>query len=151
MVLSVHGQRADPVCGGRRQSLGPCGREVLHLWTGGEEREAGHIKVEDFTCPGDCLRRQTRTLTPSDTRRRSSLKALSYRVLGSSTTLLIVLTLIGRIRLSVGAGLLDAVAKVGAYFVHERVWDRIGFGRDCRAAEGRLVDETRDGNRTPVT
>jgi uncharacterized membrane protein len=31
--------------------------------------------------------------------------------------------------LSVGAGALDMIVKIGAYFVHERIWNHIEFGR----------------------
>ena len=64
-----------------------------------------------------------------DTNARSIAKAVSYRVLGSAVTALIVLVLTGRASLSVGAGALDMVLRIGAYFVHERIWDRIAFGR----------------------
>jgi len=60
---------------------------------------------------------------------RSIAKAVSYRILGSAVTALIVLLLTGKASLSAGAGALDMVLKIGAYFVHERVWDRIAFGR----------------------
>ena len=61
---------------------------------------------------------------------RSIVKAVSYRVLGSITTGLIFIVLTGKGGLSLGAGGLDMVAKIAVYFVHERMWDRIGFGRE---------------------
>lgn len=64
-----------------------------------------------------------------DTNTRSIAKAVSYRILGSAVTGLIVFALTGKGGLSVGAGALDIVLKIGAYFVHERIWDRIDFGR----------------------
>ena len=35
----------------------------------------------------------------------------------------------GKVSLSLGAGALDMVLKIGAYFVHERIWNHINFGR----------------------
>ncbi len=64
-----------------------------------------------------------------DSHYRSIAKAVSYRVLGSGTTALIVLLLSGDLKISAGAGLLDGLLKIGFYFLHERVWDRIPFGR----------------------
>jgi len=64
-----------------------------------------------------------------ETRSRSIAKAVSYRILGSAVTGLIVYALTGKGTLSIGAGALDSVIKVAAYFVHERIWDRIAFGR----------------------
>jgi len=64
-----------------------------------------------------------------DSRSRSIAKAISYRVLGSSCTGLIAYVLTGRATLFVEAGLLDAILKIAAYFVHERMWNHISFGR----------------------
>ncbi len=66
---------------------------------------------------------------------RSIVKAISYRILGSATTGLIFYILTGKGGLSVGAGILDVVLKIGVYFVHERVWDRIQYGRAAKAPE----------------
>ena len=35
----------------------------------------------------------------------------------------------GNLRLSLGAGALDTVVKLGIYFLHERIWQHINFGR----------------------
>ena len=60
---------------------------------------------------------------------RSIAKAVSYRILGSTTTALIFYVLTGKASLSLGAGALDMVVKIGAYFVHERIWNHINYGR----------------------
>ena len=60
---------------------------------------------------------------------RSIAKAVSYRILGSTTTAVIFFVLTGKMSLSLGAGALDMVLKIGAYFVHERIWNHINFGR----------------------
>jgi len=61
---------------------------------------------------------------------RSIVKSISYRLLGSSVTGLIFFALTGKGGLSLGAGALDMVVKIAAYFVHERIWNHIDFGRD---------------------
>ncbi len=66
---------------------------------------------------------------------RSIVKAVSYRILGSTSTGLIFYALTGKASLSVGAGMLDVVLKIGVYFLHERLWDRIQFGRGTKAPE----------------
>jgi adenylylsulfate kinase len=60
---------------------------------------------------------------------RSLAKAVSYRVLGSAVTALVVLIWTGRWGLSAGIGALDMLAKIGLYFLHERIWNHISFGR----------------------
>jgi adenylylsulfate kinase len=66
---------------------------------------------------------------------RSIVKAVSYRILGSTTTAVIFYALTGKGSLSLGAGVLDMVLKIGVYFVHERVWNHINFGRTTKAPE----------------
>lgn len=65
-----------------------------------------------------------------ETHARSIVKAISYRFLGSTVTGLIFFVLTGKGGLSLVGGVLDMVIKVAAYFVHERIWDRIEFGRN---------------------
>ena len=60
---------------------------------------------------------------------RILFKAISYRVLGSAATALIVFLLSGKLGLSIGTGALDMVTKIGLYYLHERIWERISFGR----------------------
>jgi uncharacterized membrane protein len=64
-----------------------------------------------------------------ETNSRSIAKAVSYRLLGSAVTAFIFFILTGQGTLSLGAGALDVVMKIGAYFLHERIWDRINYGR----------------------
>lgn len=64
-----------------------------------------------------------------ETQARSIAKAVSYRILGSATTGLIVFVLTGKGGLSLGAGVLDVILKIGAYFLHERIWNHIAYGR----------------------
>ena len=63
------------------------------------------------------------------------MKAVSYRILGSATTAGIFYILTGKASLSLGAGALDMVLKIGVYFAHERIWNHITFGRTTKAPE----------------
>ena len=60
---------------------------------------------------------------------RSIAKAVSYRVLGSIATAVIFYILNRNVSLSLIGGALDAVVKIGVYFLHERVWNHIDYGR----------------------
>jgi uncharacterized membrane protein len=64
-----------------------------------------------------------------ETNARSIAKAISYRLLGSSVTALIMYTLTSRGSLALLGGGLDMLLKIAAYFVHERLWNHIDFGR----------------------
>jgi uncharacterized membrane protein len=70
-----------------------------------------------------------------ETRSRSIAKAVTYRALGSASTALIVYAVSGKLTLSVGAGAADAVVKITLYFLHERIWNHIPYGRDTKAPE----------------
>jgi adenylylsulfate kinase len=64
-----------------------------------------------------------------DTKLRSLLKAFSYRAMGSFVTAILVLVVTNRATLALSVGLLDSVVKILAYFLHERVWAKIPYGR----------------------
>jgi uncharacterized membrane protein len=64
-----------------------------------------------------------------ETNARSIAKAITYRVLGSTSTAAIVFVVSHSVSWSLGAGLVDSVVKIGLYFLHERVWNYIDFGR----------------------
>jgi uncharacterized membrane protein len=70
-----------------------------------------------------------------DSNARSIVKAMSYRLLGSTTTGVIFFILTHKGGLSLGAGALDMVLKIAVYFVHERIWNHIEFGRSSKAPE----------------
>ncbi len=60
---------------------------------------------------------------------RSIAKAITYRVFGSASTALIVFFFTKSTGASLGAGAADSVIKIGLYFVHERAWQHVPFGR----------------------
>ena len=68
-----------------------------------------------------------------DSQRRSIAKAVSYRAAGSLSTGVIFYLFTGKLDLSIGAGLLDSVTKLVLYFLHERIWNNIHFGRPAAA------------------
>lgn len=64
-----------------------------------------------------------------DSNTRSIAKAVSYRLLGSVSTALIVFVFSGNAKVSAGVGALDVVTKLALYYLHERLWNHIPFGR----------------------
>jgi len=64
-----------------------------------------------------------------ETRLRSLLKAISWRLLGTITTILIIYLFFGKLKLATIAGLFEFTTKIILYFVHERIWNRIPFGK----------------------
>ena len=68
-----------------------------------------------------------------DSRKRSFLKALSWRVIAFLITTSVVLLITGRLDLAGEVGLADTLIKVGSFYCHERIWNRIQFGRTGEA------------------
>ena len=60
---------------------------------------------------------------------RSLAKAVSYRILGSGTTVVVAYLVTGDVALSGAVGVGDLILKTAAYYVHERIWANIAWGR----------------------
>ena len=65
----------------------------------------------------------------SDTRSRSLVKALIWRLLASLTTVVIVLLLSGELELALTVGGVEAIAKLIVFYGHERAWSFVRWGR----------------------
>ncbi len=64
-----------------------------------------------------------------ETNIRSIFKGISWRVVATTTTILIVYFFFGRLDLAIAAGIIETVLKVGLYWAHERVWQKIRWGK----------------------
>ncbi|MFA5517331.1 MAG: DUF2061 domain-containing protein [Desulfuromonadales bacterium] len=64
-----------------------------------------------------------------ESNRRSLLKALSWRLWATLITTSLVYFLTGKGEFAATVGLADTAIKFFVYFVHERAWNRIDFGR----------------------
>jgi len=64
-----------------------------------------------------------------ETNIRSIVKGITWRAVATGTTMSIVYVFFGNLELAVATGLLETVAKVGLYWGHEKVWQRIRWGR----------------------
>ena len=64
-----------------------------------------------------------------DSHSRSMAKALSWRGLAMTITAAVALAVTGKMHLAAAICVADAAIKVGMYYVHERIWNHVGFGR----------------------
>jgi uncharacterized membrane protein len=60
---------------------------------------------------------------------RSIVKALTWRVIATLVTIFVAWTILGDVGHALEIGLLDTVIKLGAYYGHERAWDKIALGK----------------------
>ena len=70
-----------------------------------------------------------------DTPRRSMAKALSWRILATVITSVIVYLLTGKGDFAATVGVADTTVKFLIYFGHERLWNRIPYGREEKRPE----------------
>lgn len=60
---------------------------------------------------------------------RSIAKAITWRTGGTLVTFAVAWLLTRRLELAVQIGLVDTLVKIGAFYCHERVWNRLNFGK----------------------
>lgn len=60
---------------------------------------------------------------------RSLVKAISWRVTGTVDTILISFLITGQAKYALSIGFVELFTKIFLYFCHERIWDKLKFGR----------------------
>ena len=68
-------------------------------------------------------------LNNTETAWRSLVKAYSYRCCGTLTTIAISYAITGQFIVSLGIGATEMIVKPFIYWLHERVWSRVKWGR----------------------
>ena len=63
-----------------------------------------------------------------ETHFRSMVKAITWRAGGTVVTFTVVWVVTRKLELAAQIGVLDTVVKLGAVYVHERIWNRLSFG-----------------------
>jgi uncharacterized membrane protein len=63
------------------------------------------------------------------TKQRSFTKSLSYRIFGTLTSWAVVYVITGKGSLATLVAFWETVVKVAVYYWHERIWDRVQWGR----------------------
>ena len=61
--------------------------------------------------------------------RRSVAKAISFRILATILTLILVVYFTGNWAIAGAIGAFDFISKLVLYYVHERSWEMISWGR----------------------
>jgi uncharacterized membrane protein len=64
-----------------------------------------------------------------DSHSRSLAKALSWRATGSLDTMVLSFVITGSVKLAATIGLTEIITKSILYYLHERVWLKIPYGR----------------------
>lgn len=65
----------------------------------------------------------------SETLTRTTVKTIAYRLLGSGLTFIIAFIFTGEFVVSASISVTEFVLKPSMYWIHERVWNRVKWGR----------------------
>ncbi|MAF13495.1 MAG: hypothetical protein CMI53_01205 [Parcubacteria group bacterium] len=63
-----------------------------------------------------------------ETHARSIFKTISWRVIATLTTTILVYLFTGSFKIALGIGFFEASLKLLFYYLHERAWDKINWG-----------------------
>lgn len=62
-------------------------------------------------------------------RYRSIVKAISWRATGSMDTFVVSYLVTGKVGVALSIGGIEVFTKMILYYFHERLWNRLNFGR----------------------
>lgn len=61
--------------------------------------------------------------------KRSLVKTISWRVVGTIATVVISYIITGTLALAFSIGVIELISKLVLYFFHERAWNKIKWGK----------------------
>ena len=64
-----------------------------------------------------------------DSHARSIIKTLSWRFWATVITFFVSWLITGKVTIAIEIGLVDTLIKLFAYYLHERGWNRLRFGK----------------------
>jgi uncharacterized membrane protein len=67
----------------------------------------------------------------NDTTSRSLVKTISWRITGSGATFLIAFIMTGNLAIAGVIGITQMISNTILYYIHERIWNKIKWGRDA--------------------
>jgi uncharacterized membrane protein len=70
----------------------------------------------------------------NDSHTRSIAKAVSWRILGTIATTILVFVFTRKWSLSLAVGSVEFLTKIGLFWLHERIWDRVPLGKIGKSA-----------------
>ncbi|NJK98232.1 MAG: DUF2061 domain-containing protein [Bacteroidetes bacterium] len=62
-------------------------------------------------------------------KRRSIVKAITWRITGTVDTFLLAWIITGKFEVAITLSSVEVITKMLLYYLHERTWTRISFGK----------------------
>ncbi len=72
--------------------------------------------------------------TMKEKRYRSIVKTISWRVTGTIDTFIVSYVITGKVGLAVSISAVEVFTKLILYYFHERLWNRMRFGKEKTVA-----------------
>ena len=63
-----------------------------------------------------------------ESRLRSLIKGITWRILATATTIIIAFIITGKVDFALKIGFFEFLAKLVIYYLHERAWQRVPLG-----------------------
>ncbi len=74
----------------------------------------------------------------SDRHKRSFAKGATWRIIGTADTILLSFLFTEAIEKALKIGWIELFTKIFLFYLHERIWDRLSFGKSENPVEGIL-------------
>ncbi len=74
-----------------------------------------------------------------ESHKRSIAKAVVWRIIAAVITALTVYLFTKEEGLAIGVGIADSAIKLFVYYAHERLWDKVSFGREKKVKEDYMI------------
>lgn len=81
---------------------------------------------------------------------RSLAKTVSYRIAILTLNFVAVLIMTDKVSLAFDFMLVSSLYTIPGYYFHERLWDRLHWGKEKREAAGAANDESVEASAKPV-
>ena len=63
-----------------------------------------------------------------ESRKRSIAKTITFRIVATLTTFILVLIFTNEIKIALGLSIVEFFSKIIVYYVHERIWTKVRWG-----------------------
>ena len=85
--------------------------------------------TDQFVFSKSRARRSYNSDKSSEKPTRSIVKSISWRVIGTLDTIIISWIITGTLTLAFSIGFVELISKMVLYFFHERMWNKIQWGK----------------------
>ena len=75
------------------------------------------------------IKTENNSIQPEEKIKRSLVKTISWRIIGTIATVIISWLITGTLALAFSIGIIELISKLVLYYFHERTWNKIKWGK----------------------